>query len=110
MFSFYLSRNDGGADGRLTLGGAYPSLYAGDINYHKVVDEYYWELKADNILVDGKNIGLCRGGCKVIADTGTSLITGPSDDLYTILDSLNIDEDCANMKNLPTLSFVLDGV
>lgn len=42
-------------------------------------------MKAENILIDGKDVGLCHGGCSVIADSGTSLITGPSDDLYTLL-------------------------
>jgi len=51
-------------------------------------------MRAENILVDGKDIGLCPAGCSVIADSGTSLITGPSDDLYTLLESLNVDENC----------------
>jgi cathepsin D len=85
-----LGATDGQADGRLTVGGTDPSLYTAPINYHSVVDQYYWELKADNILINGKDVGLCRNGCKVIADTGTSLITGPSDDLYTLLSTNNL--------------------
>jgi len=51
------------------------------MHWHKVVDQYYWTIKADNILVGGKDVGACNGGCNVIADTGTSLLTGPSSDL-----------------------------
>jgi cathepsin D len=67
-------------------------------------------LDAENILVNGKDAGLCDHGCKVVADTGTSLLTGPSDDLMDLVDSLNIDENCRGLRDLPTLTFVLDGV
>lgn len=65
----------------MILGGADESVYTGNLKYHKVTDEYYWTIRADNILVGGKDVGVCSGGCNVIADTGTSLLTGPSDEL-----------------------------
>ena len=71
---------------------------------------YYWMIKADNILVGGEDIGLCPSGCKVIADSGTSLITGPTDDLFTLLEKLNVDDNCNNIAQLPDLTFVIDGV
>ncbi len=39
------------------------NYFKGKINYHKVTDQYYWQIKADNILLGGKDIGLCKGGC-----------------------------------------------
>lgn len=51
-------------------------------------------MKADNILLGGQDVGLCSRGCNVIADTGTSLLTGPSDDLYSLLGKLNVDDNC----------------
>lgn len=85
MFSFYFNRNAGSQGSKLFLGGYDESLIQGSIKYHDVIDPYYWTLKADNILVNGIDVGLCPRGCNVIADTGTSLITGPSDDLTTLL-------------------------
>lgn len=70
----------------MTIGGVDPSLYKGEIEYHKVVHEYYWTLKADNILLGDQDLGLCgNSGCKVVADTGTSLLTGPSRPLDKLL-------------------------
>lgn len=60
----------------------------GQIHWHNVVDKYYWLLSADNILVNGEDLGLCKFGCQVIADTGTSLITGPSNDLMRVIGKL----------------------
>jgi len=54
-------------------------------------------MKADKILVGGVDVGLCKHGCKVIADTGTSLITGPTNDLYTLMDELDVEDNCNNV-------------
>ncbi|CAD8135397.1 unnamed protein product [Paramecium pentaurelia] len=110
VFSFYFSRQEGSRTSELTLGGWNQDHFEGELHFHNVANKYYWLLEANNILVNGKDVGLCKGGCSVIADTGTSLITGPSDDLYDMLDALNIDENCKNLKELPTLTFVLDGI
>lgn len=64
----------------MTVGATNPELYEGSIKYHDVIHEYYWTIKADNILLGDKDLGLCSPtmGCKVVADTATSLLTGPS--------------------------------
>lgn len=87
IFSFYFSRNDGSKTSELTLGGWDAEHFDGELNFHPVTDKYYWLLTAENILVGGKDIGLCKGknGCRVVADTGTSLLTGPSDDLMAVV-------------------------
>ncbi|CAD8133884.1 unnamed protein product [Paramecium pentaurelia] len=110
VFSFYFSRQEGSRSSELTLGGWDNDHFTGELHFHNVVNKYYWLLDADNILVNGQDVGLCKHGCKVVADTGTSLLTGPSEGLYDLLDTLNIDENCSNVKELPKLTFVLDGI
>ena len=84
IFSFYLNRNLDKSESRLVVGGIDSSLYEGKIHYNKVVDPYYWTIVADKILVGGEDLGICKK-CKVVVDTGTSLITGPYDDLEKLL-------------------------
>ena len=37
----------------------------------------YWQFAVDDIVVPGAG-GVCAGGCQAIADSGTSLLVGPS--------------------------------
>ena len=85
QFAFYLSQNEGSQESILSFGGYDPNLIEGEMHLHQVIDKYYWMIAAQNILIDGKDVGFCPSGCKLIADTGTSLITGPTDDLVTLL-------------------------
>lgn len=109
VFSFYYSRKNDGLDSRFILGGYDSSLMASEVHYHKVIKEYYWQVKVDQILVNGvANTMICpMGGCKAIADTGTTLISAPSRALGTLLNELNIDYDCSNYAELPTLTYSL---
>lgn len=84
VFSFYFNRHEDTYGSKMILGGVDESLFSGKISYANVVDKYYWTIKCDKILVGGKDIGLCNN-CNVIADTGTSLITGPSGKLIKLL-------------------------
>lgn len=80
------------------------------MNYHSVTDEYYWLIQGDDILINGESKGLCAMGCNFIADTGTSLLTGPSEDLFNLYKYVSVDEDCKGVHELPTMTFVIDGV
>jgi hypothetical protein len=65
----------------LTVGGIDNDVIDGKMKYYPVVDKYYWTIKASAILVGGEDIGICAGGCKLVVDTGTSLMTGPWDEV-----------------------------
>jgi len=87
MFSFWLNRTsneDGSASvvgGELVFGGSDPKHFVGEHTYAPVTREGYWQIKMDDFKVAGRSLGMCEGeqGCQVIADTGTSLLTGPSE-------------------------------
>lgn len=80
VFSFWLNRDasDPNNGGELLLGGIDHSKHTGNITYVPLTSETYWEFAVDDILIDGQSFGFCSGGCNAIADTGTSLLAGPS--------------------------------
>lgn len=62
----------------MTLGGIDESLAASKIKYYPLVREDYWAVEADDILLDGESVGFCdEAPCKLIFDTGTSMMTAP---------------------------------
>jgi len=82
LFAFYLSRDSSTPKGsELTLGGMDPAHYTGDITWAPVTREAYWQFKMDDIAMGGQSLGFCEGasGCAAIADSGTSLLAGPSE-------------------------------
>jgi phytepsin len=80
VFSFWLNRDESKkTGGELMLGGIDTTHYTGPITYVPLSNETYWEFQLGDILVGGKSTGYCAKGCHAIADTGTSLIAGPSD-------------------------------
>jgi len=109
MFSFFFDTHDGSTSSRLILGGVDETYYKGKLTFFPVTKKYYWSMRASKILVDGKEVeGVCQRGCTVVADTGTSLMTGPSRDLSILLDKLNVDQTCHGNTHLPKISFVME--
>jgi cathepsin D len=114
IFSFYLN-SDLTADegGELILGGIDSSYYSGDINYVDVSKQGYWQFNMDSLTVSGDSTTFCDGGCKVIADTGTSVIVGPTKEAKQINEDIGANAntgaiDCST-SGLPTITVTING-
>jgi len=80
MFAFWLNRNvNATAGGELVLGGYDTDHFTGDITWVGLSGHDYWRFNLTDFLFNGKSQGFCTNGCQAVADTGTSLLAGPSD-------------------------------
>ena len=113
-FSFYLGKSDG-AKGELLMGGTDPAYYTGDITYVPLKAATYWEIQLDGFQF-GANQYVPTGGQSAIVDSGTSILTGPSDVVKQIATSIGAKElvpneymvDCK--AQLPNMDFKINGV
>jgi len=79
VFSFWMGRDpDAEVGGELVLGGVDPAHFVGEHVWAPVTKEGYWQFDLDGLSLDGVPVAGCDGGCSAIADTGTSLLAGPS--------------------------------
>ncbi|KAL7242873.1 hypothetical protein ACSBR1_015304 [Camellia fascicularis] len=79
VFSFWLNRNaDEEEGGEIVFGGVDPNHYRGKHTYVPVTKKGYWQFDMGDVLIDGKPTGHCDAGCSAIADSGTSLLAGPT--------------------------------
>ncbi|XP_005540681.3 cathepsin E isoform X1 [Macaca fascicularis] len=117
MFSVYMSSNpEGGAGSELIFGGYDHSHFSGSLNWVPVTKQGYWQIALDNIQVGG-TVMFCSEGCQAIVDTGTSLITGPSDKIKQLQNAIGaapVDGEyaveCANLNVMPDVTFTINGV
>ncbi|XP_012314628.2 cathepsin E [Aotus nancymaae] len=117
MFSVYMSSNpEGGAGSELIFGGYDHSHFSGSLNWVPVTKQAYWQIALDNIQVGG-TVMFCSDGCQAIVDTGTSLITGPSDKIKQLQNAIGaapVDGEyaveCANLNVMPDVTFTINGV
>ncbi|KAE8670557.1 Aspartic proteinase [Hibiscus syriacus] len=88
VFSFWLNRNvEEEVGGEIVFGGVDPNHYKGKHTYVPVTQRGYWQAGLSNlnfyfdmgdVLIGDKPTGYCAEGCAAIADSGTSLIAGPT--------------------------------
>lgn len=79
VFSFWLNRNTTGEEGgEIVFGGVDSKHFKGEHTYVPVTQKGYWQFDMGDILIKGAPTGSCDGKCSAIADSGTSLLAGPT--------------------------------
>lgn len=118
VFSFYLNRDSQCSDGgELVLGGSDPAHYIPPLTFLPVTVPAYWQVHMDSVKVDS-GLTVCAHGCSAILDTGTSLITGPSEEIRALNMAIGAFPflagqyliQCSKIPELPLVSFSLGGV
>nr|XP_050028364.2 lysosomal aspartic protease-like [Dermacentor andersoni] len=116
VFAFNLNRNLSDHNGgEVLFGGVDKAHYKGDVTYLPVTKKGYWQFKMDGIKISGKTT-FCKRGCQAIADTGTSAIVGPSDEIDKLNRRIRAKEvspgeyvvNCKSLPRLPKISFHLN--
>ncbi|KAK9978276.1 hypothetical protein ABG768_020034 [Culter alburnus] len=117
IFSFYINRDPAGeVGGELMLGGFDKQYFDGDLHYVNVTQKAYWQIKMDEVKVGG-TLTLCKSGCQAVVDTGTSMITGPVQEVRALQKAIGAIPllmgeywiDCKKIPSLPVVSLSLGG-
>jgi len=117
VFAFWLSRDpaSGAKGGELTLCGSDSSHYDGELSYVPVTRQGYWQFKIDSLDVGGKSMATTFDA---IADTGTSLLTGPKKDIEQVNKAIGARRipivgeyvvSCSKLSSMPTVTFKING-
>jgi hypothetical protein len=99
----------------LYFGGILDQYYTGDINYAPVQRREHWNIRIDDVLLDGVSTGMCDTelGCQGIVDTGTNANTFETEQWDNIISPAITDQfyECdSDSINNPTITYVINGI
>lgn len=116
VFAFWLNSNQSDTNGgELTICGTDPTLYRGDIQFVPITKKAYWQFKMESIEVAG---AIWAANIEAVADTGTSFIVGPTDDINRLNDKIGAKfnesigypiMNCSSIKAAPVIAFNIGG-
>lgn len=113
VFSFYLQ--DVNADtGVLDFGGIDTAHYTGELKNVSLTTTTYWETVMDSFTVGNKQM---HGIARIVIDSGTSLLTGPTEVVSQIATMIGATEllpgrytvPCTSVSSLPTIKVQING-
>lgn len=116
-FSFLYGRNEG-VDSAVMFGIPPPDVYKGEMHFVGVSKAVYWELALTDIYYGDKPMGVCPDQpCKLVVDTGTSLLTGPKEHMRELMQVVENEQQkigfsCSHkdLSSLPSITYVLEDV
>ncbi|CAF1049690.1 unnamed protein product [Adineta steineri] len=119
IFSFYFNPDSSVVPGgELILGGVDTTKYTGSVTYVNVTVQGYWQFQANSITI-GSTV-ICASSCNAIADTGTTLILGPTSQINALNAALGATYDpntgwfavnCSSrtQQGFPNVTFTIGG-
>jgi len=103
LVTFKLDHANG--DSEMTLGLDDPEDRDGDFTFHDVIEQKYWKIHVDKVLIGDKEVLTDFAG---IVDSGTSLMVADTTVLGDLA-TLPVDTSCKDNSHLPDVTFVIDG-
>jgi len=108
LFSVFMSDSDDESS-EISFGQVKQEHLASELFWVDVArDSGYWEVRVEDIYVDGQPQGICSE-CFAAVDTGTSELAGPGAVITQMSQALNVQPDCSNFERLPKLGFRIGG-
>lgn len=107
--SYYYSD---GIHSDLVFGRIDSKYYTGDIKYHDVQKQYHWNIRIDDIKIDGKPMNICPNGCQGLVDSGTNLNTFEYAQYMPLSKELKLNsfKGCEDISKFPSMTYVISGV
>jgi len=114
VFAFYLGSTAKGTQSEMLIGGTDSSHYTGDFTYVPLSSKTYWQFEVDSLSAGS----VSESKFQAIADTGTSLMAGPTDVMTSINKAIGGTKvpmsqeytiDCSKISSLPTVTITIAG-
>lgn len=109
LFSVFIGSDDN-EQSEITFGEIKDEHRASKVFWAPVSQPGFWQFGIQDVALGKKRLDLCGSKpCEAVLDTGSSMITGPSDMIKTIDKQLSMAKDCSNLDDLPDIVILVEG-